>query len=305
MGEPVVLTSENSAEFYAKVLNLSEPAKAVESAEEVIVADAEKAAQQQTSISDKPDVPKKEDVRVRFSELTEQRKTAEAKAEKAEAEVKVEREARALAEKRAQEAEAKLAPPEKVVEELGPEPQREQFATDKDYAQSWADWTGEKQEREAAEKRTIAEREKTQRLFVERQALFKAATPDYEQVINASTVEVSNDVRDAIIESEVGPQLLHHFAQHPEDAEKLKKLSRVNALKEVGKLEDKIIGAAPVKASGEEKAVVAAQEISRAPAPITPLKGANAPAGSPVNSKGEYFGTHADYKAARKAGLIK
>jgi hypothetical protein len=56
----------------------------------------------------------------------------------------------------------------------------------------------------------------------------------------------------------------------------------------------------------ETKPAVAATEISRAPAPINPLKGGDAStAVSSVDSKGEYHGTYAEYKAKRKAGLIR
>ncbi len=46
-------------------------------------------------------------------------------------------------------------------------------------------------------------------------------------------------------------------------------------------------------------------EVSKAPAPITPLNGRNAGTGVPIDDKGEFTGTPAEWRALRKAGKIK
>jgi hypothetical protein len=46
-------------------------------------------------------------------------------------------------------------------------------------------------------------------------------------------------------------------------------------------------------------------EISKAPAPINPLKGANKPVESRVDSTGKYLGSYEQYKKDRRDGKIK
>ena len=76
-------------------------------------------------------------------------------------------------------------------------------------------------------------------------------------------------------------------------------------LRELGRLEAKLMGSAvSPPAKSQEKASTVA-EISRAPSPISPLRGANAPIATKIDAKGEFYGTYEEYKAARKAGKIK
>jgi len=44
------------------------------------------------------------------------------------------------------------------------------------------------------------------------------------------TFVVSNEVRDAIFESEVGPRILYHLAENPEIAEQLQGMTLTKAL---------------------------------------------------------------------------
>lgn len=302
MGEPVVLTSENSAAYYAALMNPTpEPAKAVESAEEKVSANAEQAAQtpQESKETDLPEPKGNEEVRVRFSELTEKRKAAEAEAETAKADAKASREARVLAEQRIAELQAKYEPPKP--DELGPEPTREQFVNEGEFLAAVKDHAGEKALRERDQKEA---QERIAKAWSERQAATKAEIPDYEETIaKASHLLVSNEVRDAILSSEVGPKILHHLATNPDVVADLAKMKTTAALLTIGRLDAKLSSAAEAKAPASA-APVAALEVSRAPAPITPLKGANAPVASPLDSNGVFHGTYADWKAARKAGKI-
>lgn len=319
-----VLTSENAQAFYERKLNLvpepaaaPNPAKAgegaavVESASEsTSAAPAAEAGEQQPN----PDTSEgKQKVNLRFSELTEKIKAADADAAKARAEAQAERDSRALAEKRAQEAsdkaaalEAKLNPP-KVVEALGPEPQPGQFTDAFEYAKALAEWSTEsalaKRDKEEAEKQSIAAREKVVQTWIERRDATKAEIPGYDAEIAASKVEVSDQVRDAIIESEVGPKILLHLARNPEVAVKLRGLSVGAALKEIGKLEAKI-EAAPTVAPAKDAPAVVSSEPSRALAPIKPLRGGGAAVEPLIDEKGEFHGTHAQWKAARQAKKI-
>lgn len=308
-----VLTSENSADFYAKKLNIvPEPAKvdppakaegdakAVESAERASANEAEKVAAEQQE-ADHPDPEKKHKLNVRFSELSKQRDEAKALAEKNAAEAKTQRDARELAERQAAELKAKYEPPKP--DELGPKPTRAQFANDEEFLLAIEDYAGEKREREVR-----AEEAETRRVsvFKDRLKEFRAEAPDYDEALNNSTAAISNRATRLILESEAGPKILYHLAKNPEIATAWRGMSDDRVAVAIGKLEAKLEGA---KASAEPAALkpaAAATEISRAPAPISPLKGSgSAVATATVDSDGEFHGTFADWKAQRKAGKIK
>lgn len=307
-----VLTSESAPAFYANKLGLvepaaadSEPAEAANAADEgkenaaavESPADAEgkkdggkEADGQQTE----SDPEKKQKLNARFSDLTKQRDEAMAKAEAAEA-------ARVAAEQRAAELQAKYEKPEP--DELGPRPQRAQFDTQEDFELALEDYAGEKREREVkakeAETRTVD-------AFRDRLAAFRPSAPDYDEALNGSNVVLGNEVRDAILDSETGPQILYHLAKNPDVATRWRTMKVPQVLREVGKLEAKLGDAPKGAAEPAKKSVAAATEVSRAPAPISPIKGSGSSvAGASVDSKGEFIGTFADYKAQRAAGKIK
>lgn len=103
--------------------------------------------------------------------------------------------------------------------------------------------------------------------FVKRQEAFKAATPDYEDVVGATELVIPNIAMQYLIESDVGPQLGYYLAKNPDEATRLQKLSPTRCIAELGKLETKLEKtAAPAKADAG-----VAKEVSKAPAPIQPL----------------------------------
>jgi hypothetical protein len=110
--------------------------------------------------------------------------------------------------------------------------------------------------------------------FAKRQDEFRAITPDYDEVIGNSEVVLPNIAMQYLIESEVGPQLGYYLDKHPDDVARLQKLSPSRCIAELGKLETKLEKpAAPAKVDAG-----AAKEVSKAPAPISPLDGSNAAA---------------------------
>lgn len=232
----------------------------------------------------------------RFSEITGERDAERARAE--------------AAEKRAAELEAKLNPPAPKAEDAEPKP--EEFKDAFEYARALAKHAVDKALKEKdqteAKKKAVAEREAFLKTFGERQDAFKAATPDYADVIeSAADVKLTNEAQEAIWDSEYGPQLLYYFAQNPTEAERLGKLSVGGMWREMGKLEARF-AKEPAKQESKsepEKKVAPKVEISKAPSPISPLKGANAPADLPINSKGEWTGSYQQFKAAVEAGKIE
>jgi len=294
------VTSENSADFYAQKLGLAANDAPVEAAVEETPAeptDANGESGQEgeeeakaTEEAKKPN-PKLEK---RFSELTKRRAEAEARAE--------------AESKRASELEEKLkameAPKPQKAQDYEPEPQRDQFSSNIDYAKALAEWTADKAiqdyKKQEAEKQVQAERQRVYEAFNAKQQSFIAQTPDYQDMIQSSPTQVSDLVKEAIIESDVGPQILYHIASNEELGERFAKWSDAKALRELGKLEAMFEKAEPK----EEEAKPVAQK-SKAPAPIQPLKAASAAIDTPIGSDGQFHGTYAQWKAARKAGKVR
>jgi colicin import membrane protein len=303
MQEANVVTSENAAEFYAKKLDIAPapaPAEAApEKAAEPVV--EQKTGQETTESEKQSDEAGKQQnpnpkLEKRFSELTKQREDARREAQR-------EREAREAAERKAAELEAKLAPPKAVIE-ADAKPRPDQFTDAFEYAEALAEWSTEnalkQRDKAEAEKRANAEREKVIKAWSERIETAKKELPDYEAMIASADVSVSNEVRDAILESEAGPKILYHLAANPEIAEALNSKSVVSALREIGKLEAKLLQEAP-----KEEAAKPAPKISRAPEPINPIQSVGSSVDVPVTSDGQFHGTYEQWKAARKAGKIR
>ena len=235
----------------------------------------------------------------------EVRKELQADIDKSAAEAKTAREEAAKAAKERDELKAKYEPPKST--ELGPEPKMGDYTDTADYLAARDTWVADKTRKEDAAKaegeRQAQERTDTLKRWNERQDAVKTKIPDYEAKINASPVQVSDQMRDAIIESEVGPEILARFADNPAIAAEMGKMTVAKMLKEFGKLEVTLGGTAKPDTKSAVKAQVV--EISRAPAPITPLKGANHGSGLKVDAAGNWIGTFEEFKAADRAGKFK
>lgn len=204
-------------------------------------------------------------------------KEAQEKITAAETRAKTEREAREKAERTAAELKAKYEPPKS--DDIGPEPLPSQFTNVEEYAKAIKEWTADATRVEDAkvrrEETAKSERERTVKAWNEREAAIVTEIPDYQAIVSVSEVRVSNELRDAIMESDVGPKLRYHLATHPEVAESLAAMTVGRMLREVGKLELSLGSAdKPQTKSATEPVKVA--EISKAPAPITPLSGGGA-----------------------------
>ncbi len=304
-----VVTSENFQAYVDDKLGVP-PAKTPEETAAEELADLEsKAAEKKKSDEDVthdiPEVPKEKKGKLneRFSELTAARKAAEEKAAKALDEVKAAREERETAQRERDELRAKYEPPKS--DEIGPEPLPSQFQDVNEYAKALKDWTADKTTRdyEAAQdaKRQEADQKAVVKAWNKRLAVVKSEVADYAEVIEASDVKLSDQARDAILESDVGPQILYHLAKNPEVAEQMRGMTVKGMLREVGRLEERLSD--KQQTAPEKKQTVA--QISKAPAPISPVRGASPTNLTKVGSDGEWHGTYDEYKAARAAGKIK
>jgi hypothetical protein len=291
-----VVTSENLADFNANKLGLaSEPSPTVadtvdeKSSSEPAVEEGQSepklAKDEATDTEEKKQNPKLEK---RFSELTKARKEAEARAEELE--------------RRLAAIESNPAPQPQSVPASNQKPSPDDFRDAFEYAEALAEWSAEqalvKREMEVRQREAETQKQKVIQTWQQKLEVTKAELPDYEDMVASSTVAVSDPVRDAIIESDVGPRILYELASDDELAEKLTTMSVSSALKLIGKLEAKFEKTeAPAKA---EKKSVAAK--SNAPEPIRPLRSTGGVADVAIDGEKMSF---QQYRAARLAGKIR
>ena len=292
-----VLTSENAAEFYANRLGLaeSEPETvAVEETPEPVAEEeqsepkeAEKEANQEGERKQNPKLEK------RFSEITKQREEARLEAQR-------ERQARLELEQRLAALEQNRQPEQAV--NIDQEPQPSQFADAFEYAKALAEYSTEKALAERDRQQALAREQEAQQKIIQSWAqkvqAAKAELPDFDDLVASSDVVVNNAVRDAILESDVGPKILYHLAENNDLAKKIAGLSPNAALREIGKLE------ARFEAKPETKQTAPVVK-SKAPAPIQPIRGGAGQPDVPLSTDGQWHGTYQAWKAARKSGKIR
>jgi hypothetical protein len=284
MNRPV-LTSENREAYMAKVLNL-EPAKPAETTPEV---------KPETKPEHKPENP----IQARISEVVGQRNELRQQMES-------EKRAREAAEKELAELRSKAAPP------VDPEakPDQTKFTDPYQYAEALANWSASQAVKKHAEAQAKAAEEAQRTTLVqqwqERQATFASQTPDYADVVGASEIAVSDQVRDAILESDMGPQILYHLAAHPEEGRKIAAMDNRAALRALGRMEVTLAKSEPkVETKPETKPETKlAAMASKAPAPITPIATGTATNVVPLDDKGEFRGSYAEWKQNRRSGKI-
>ena len=291
-----VLTSENAAEFYANRLGLAESPAAPEAEKplepETVVeqSEPEEAEAEAKQEGERKQNPKLER---RFSEITKQREEARKEAQQ-------EREARQALEARLAALE-KQGQPQKT-NPVDEKPQPSQFSDAFEYAEALAEYTADQRianmKREEAEAKQAEERQKVISQWTSKVKAAKASLPDFDEIVASSDVVVNDDIRDAILESDVGPQILYHLAENDEIAKKITGLSPKAALREIGKLEARF----EAKPEAEKPAPIVR---SKAPAPIQPIRGGKNTPDVPLDSNGVFFGTAAQWKELRKAGKIR
>ena len=297
-----VVTSDNLAEWTANKLGLASeeaPSEAVvETLEREVStepeveaqAESEPEAEQEAEVTDKPKQNPK--LEKRFSELTKRAKQAEAEKQALEA--------------RLQELESKVAPAPQQIEQdiLGEKPQASQFQDAFEYAEALAEWSAEKAlvERDKQEQQRMIEKERQEviKSWTSKLEKAKAELPDFDEMVASSQVQVRDEVRDAILESDVGPQILYQLASDDDLAQRISSMPVNKALKELGKLE---VQFERKEAPAEVKSEPVAR--SKAPAPIKPLTAGKGTQDVLIDGDGAFHGTYAQWKAARQAKRIR
>jgi len=290
-----VLTSENAAEFYANRLGLAESPADNEAVVETepLTQDEQSEPKEAEKEANQEGERKPPKLEKRFSEITKQREEARQEAQR-------ERQARVELEQRLAALEQQRQPQQQSY--VDQEPQPSQFADAFEYAKALAEFSTEKalaeRDRQVAQAREQEAQQKIIQSWAQKVQDAKAELPDFDDLVAASDVVVNNAVRDAILESDVGPKILYHLAENNDLAKKIASLNPNAALREIGKLEAKF----EVKTETKQTAPVVR---SKAPAPIQPIRGGQGQPDVPMSANGEWHGSYQAWKLARKAGKIR
>lgn len=197
-------------------------------------------------------------------------------------------------------AEAKEAKDAEAAKPVKPTPDK--FTDYNEYVEALADYkAGEKVDASLKARDTEAEARSKAESFAkswnERVADAKAKHADYEQVVTSSDVAVKDHVKDAINDSDLGPQVIYHLAKFPDIADALNKMTPLGAAREIGRIEEKLSKAPEPEAEAEpaEPEAAPVRKTSAAPPPAKPIASGRA---SPPNL--EKAGME-DYVKARKS----
>jgi len=292
-----VLTSENAADFYAQKMSLADQGFNEAEVEDSPSEPSDKGSRSEPgadknakSAEERKQNPKLEK---RFSEITKQREQARQEAAQ-EREVRQRLEAQLAAVRQQQQ-------PQQVRPADG-KPQPSQFTDAFEYAESLADWSAEqalgRRDREDLERRADEARQKVISTWAQKVATAKSDIPDFDDMVASSGVAVSDPIRDAILESDVGPQILYHLAKEDDLAKKIASMSPFAALREIGKLEAKFETQTQTRQSNPVGK-------SKAPPPISPIRNAGGAKNAEIGSDGQFHGSYQAWKEARKAGRIR
>lgn len=168
------------------------------------------------------------------------------------------------------------------------------------------------QTKQAETARTEASRQRNA-TFTERFDAAKAADPKFLDALSPEVLALRpfdalqpgevpsarHAIAEEILSSEVGPQLLRHFSEHPEDLARLSAMTPRVLLREFARIEDKVTSAVqkPAAAPAAEVPVV-----SQAPPPPERLEGKQSTPADPIKSA-VASGDFGAFRAAKRARM--
>ncbi len=275
---------------------------------------------------DKPTAKPKPGINERFSTLTEQRKAAEARADRLER--LLEQALTRIPAAQPAEEPAVVAPPPPAAE---PRPQRETFDSPDAYDEALIEWSTKRSlqiaraeqevhtraEREAAERqRQTTEQTRSLQTIQEAHATRRAAAiearPDYVEVAERDDLRISMPMAMAIMESEDGPDAALYLGEHPDLAEKISGMvvpgqvfpaGHAFAGQPVPDVNRQMIEMGKVFAAVAKPETPATPEPPPPPRPINPIRRGNNAAVTRTLAELGNDGTMEEYAARRLAEL--
>jgi hypothetical protein len=135
-------------------------------------------------------------------------------------------------------------------------PKMSQFENVEDYVEAVADWKLAQHDQSSAKvKSEQAQKsiyDRTEKIYAKAEKIQGFDRDEFD------ALPLTTSIAQAIIESDEAPRLMAHLASNPAEVQRIANLSPARQAEEIGKLEIKIQDAKPV-------------QISKAPAPITPI----------------------------------
>ena len=293
-----VITSDTAHTFYAERLGLADEPIDVEFESVKKESDKTKGNKQSEpeaeaeANTEQTTEKRSEKLNKRFDKVTQRAKEAEARSVELE--------------NRLKEYEAKATPQQEPVKAtIEGKPQASQFNDAFEYAEALAEWSAEnalkQRDAEEVQRKARKAQDKVLNNWNEKIAKAKTSMPDFDRMVQSSTTVVSDEIRDSILESDVGPQLLYFLASDENFAKKLTEMPLVKALREIGRLEARFEQEDKPKAKANKESV----SRSTAPSPIRPLTGGKIGNDVLIDTNGEFQGSYAQWKAARQANKIR
>ena len=147
-----------------------------------------------------------------------------------------------------------------------------------DYNEALTDWKVDQKLKQRDEERQTeakkSEFKKSQESKVERYTkaidVAKEIFDDFDEVIEDYDGPLTIGMQQALVDSEIGPQVAYYLAKNPKEAEKVGKMtSLIEINKFIGKIEAKIEAQQDGKAAADEP------KITKSPPPINPVKGSS------------------------------
>lgn len=146
-------------------------------------------------------------------------------------------------------------------------PKEDDFATAAEFVEALADWKYEQRAATEREARQRVEKEQSQTALQKKVqsdiALFRAAQPDFDEVMEDAAFQSTPLMIHELQESDMGPALLYHFAKNPDEANSIAEMTDpVKVARAVAKIEARLTSA-PAKNKQAP--------ITPTPAPIKPV----------------------------------
>lgn len=221
-----------------------------------------------------------------------QREVQRSRADSAEA--RADRLERELAELRGGET-TKVTPVQEPPET--PKPTQDKFDTYDEFIEALADWKADQRVSKALSEREATQKAEEQKKSEARQqteqaevwkkrvdaALAVPGRDDFREVAFGK-IPMSVVMRDAILDSELGAEVLYALGKNPAEAQRIAGLGPMAAAREIWKLELTLTSRSSSKPPEKQK-----QQVSSAPDPITPV-GSNGTGGGAIDPAKDYPG---------------
>lgn len=167
-------------------------------------------------------------------------------------------------------------------------PTLDSFDSLEEFQEALTDWKLDQRAAQAKQAENNKRATEQQKQVKERIDAAKTKYEDFEEVALDPDLTVSPAMFEAMMDSDLGADVLYFLGNHPEEASRISKLSPASAAREIGKIEVKL----EAKPKAEPK-------VSKAPPPVKPLAGKAAPSFDPDRS------SLSEYRRARESGKLR